>query len=550
MCGADEGPEGGVEVRGVCDGGRGGGRGGGPVESPGEVNARVGRFVAAVRGVVGEVGKGDGEGWFEEVPTVGFGGLEDYHSVVRDPVDWGMVRVKAEQGGYGSVEEVRGEVRRMTENCVRYNGEGSEYATAARGFENRAEGVIEEFMKTKKGAVLQTPVGLFEMAQFYDCDMSQCRRPFLFPPNASFRTCSVLITVWIPPWACGGGSYRARYSTDRKIPPTKGKILALTPDGKIPLKGVFGRKIFLQVVVEKEGVETSKIATGEYFFVREGKTEADDRQQHTLRRDSRQQEIELRKGLKSTTKESRGPSSSLRSLRKEQSPSKAGVELNSKGSLKEAQVKGTSGHPENKPPQVVKKARIDVPFQPINLQRRADPLFKVQSCLYASTCTVATCGHLCSLPSAILQRAVVNRCTLRYPFFLIQRVFVQQVVSEEEQSSYSDILKRCFPEASSPNSGHSTFQYNFQAIGYPISCLLNEVADRIHYFLMTSSDDQVDLRLKMEYDKTLCAFHRQQGCEMQAISENLSIHDLWNVHVCLHDLCTFIELNYSLIFSQ
>jgi hypothetical protein len=77
--------------------------------------------------------------FFEAVDPIKLN-IPDYPNVIKNPMDFGTIKMKLSNGSYGKCKEFCNDVELVFANCIRYNGEASDFGVLAKK-------LLEEFKK-------------------------------------------------------------------------------------------------------------------------------------------------------------------------------------------------------------------------------------------------------------------------------------------------------------------------------------------------------------------------------------------------------------------
>ena len=58
--------------------------------------------------------------------------IEDYHTIVKSPMDFTTIKLKLSNNDYKTVDEYVADVHQVFANCILYNGESNQYSQVAR----------------------------------------------------------------------------------------------------------------------------------------------------------------------------------------------------------------------------------------------------------------------------------------------------------------------------------------------------------------------------------------------------------------------------------
>lgn len=90
--------------------------------------------------------------WLFQIPVdVKAWGIEDYYTIVKEPMDYTTIKDKLSRNEYKSVDEFVTDVHRVYDNCILYNGPTNPYSQIAKKmkveFENQYKNLNMDFYK-------------------------------------------------------------------------------------------------------------------------------------------------------------------------------------------------------------------------------------------------------------------------------------------------------------------------------------------------------------------------------------------------------------------
>mmetsp|Transcript_15401 Transcript_15401/g.17109 ORF Transcript_15401/g.17109 Transcript_15401/m.17109 type:complete len:203 (-) Transcript_15401:58-666(-) len=75
--------------------------------------------------------------------------IEDYYTIITDPMDFTTIKCKLQENQYTNVEEFEIDLHKIFDNCIKYNGEINQYSQIARkmrkDFESQMKGFSMDF---------------------------------------------------------------------------------------------------------------------------------------------------------------------------------------------------------------------------------------------------------------------------------------------------------------------------------------------------------------------------------------------------------------------
>lgn len=105
----------------------------------------------AAKRIINNLWKQEGAWLFHYPVDVKAWKIEDYYTIVKDPMDFTTIKSKLSNNEYKSVAEFVTDVNKVFDNCILYNGEANQYSQIAkkmrREFESQYNSLSMDYYK-------------------------------------------------------------------------------------------------------------------------------------------------------------------------------------------------------------------------------------------------------------------------------------------------------------------------------------------------------------------------------------------------------------------